>query len=283
MKNNEYKFRLIESMSTFVGEKATSVDEIVSATEKFQRMFDSAMEPERKFNDNFIKLVNDNRMRGLRRSTDGYGKIKFLALPDLLHIVLPVLEEYGFALTFDSSYNGVDKTHCVTATLVGHGWERTSHYYCQDGRVLQSKVHNPAQDAGAILSYGRRNAAYAVLSIQPSNEDIDAKYNEPVVESKTNDKPGDYSGASVRSAVSAKQTQIDKARAQAKEYGLQVLVLAPETAKDKEELKDKYRAKQCADTKQFFITCKELSKANDALAKFNPMLTAEQSEDIFSQ
>ena len=259
-----------------------SPDEAVATTKKFIELMNDALAPKREFDEKFTALVNYDRMRGLKKSTKGFQDVPFLALDDLLYIALPILQEYGFVLTFDSKFDMEHKIHTVIATLQGYGWQRSAHYHCIEGRVLKGKAErNPAQDAGAVLSYGRRNAAYAVLSIFPSKEDLDNKYDaspasKPAPKATTPPKPATTTPASNGNGSNGSNSP--STPEEAEERGLNVVYLKVSFDK-KEELKNDFpTARWNKANKSWWVPAKSIDAAVKALtaAGYTPMLSAEQ-------
>lgn len=152
-------------------EKALNKENIeISVIEKMLDMQERIMNKnaEMQFNADFSIMSSD--LPAVSRSKKGHNG-KYAPIEKINEEIKPVLEKYGFAVSFSIEQNENRVTaKCILRHKGGHK-EETSVTVFND----QSGSKNPAQAVGSAITYAKRYALCAMLNISLEDVDDDAQ------------------------------------------------------------------------------------------------------------
>lgn len=156
-------------------DKALNKENIdISVIEKMLDMQERIMNKnaEMQFNADFSIMSSD--LPAVSRSKKGHNG-KYAPIEKINEEIKPVLEKYGFAVSFSIEQNENRVTaKCILRHKGGHK-EETSVTVFND----QSGSKNPAQAVGSAITYAKRYALCAMLNISLEDVDDDAQSIQP--------------------------------------------------------------------------------------------------------
>lgn len=154
-----------ESVDVDKMERLLAMQEKVLADESRRQYFEAL----RGFQADCPQLTRGSVIPGKRTATIG----RYCKFEDMMKIVRPVMNRYGFGEQFDTKQNEAGQITAVVCTLShtgGHS-EQSTFPVTPD----QSGAKNAIQAIGSALSYGKRYALGSALGLVFTNEDSDGQ------------------------------------------------------------------------------------------------------------